>query len=71
MKDPIDMTTSPNTDPTSTWLSVPQIARRWCVANMTIYRMIKDNELKHMRVRNSFRVPLSEVLLHESEADRA
>lgn len=65
------MSTTPDNNPDSrTWLTVAEVANRWRVSKMTIYRMCQSGELKSMKVGRAFRIPLFEVHLHEGEADR-
>ena len=45
------------------YLSVKEVAQRWRVSHMTIYRLIAEGSLAHTRIGRQIRV-------EESEADR-
>ena len=45
--------------------TVAELAIRFRVSKMTIYRLIKDGELSAMRVGRSFRVPDAAVKAYE------
>lgn len=48
-------------------MKVHEVAARWRLSGMTIYRMIHDGTLPSVRVGRSFRIPESAVLAYEKE----
>lgn len=51
--------------PEPVFLTVDEIAARWRVSRMTVYRMIHAGDLPCMVLGKTFRVNLKAVLLHE------
>src|SRR5262249_27882173 len=49
----------------TTFLSPNGLADRWGVARRTIYEMLQDGRLAHMRVGRAVRIPLSTIEDHE------
>src|SRR5262245_17422468 len=49
----------------TTFLSPNGLADRWGVARRTIYKMLQDGRLAHMRVGRAVRIPLSTIEDHE------
>lgn len=43
------------------YMKVSEVAERWRVSKMTIYRLIEDGTLPVIRVGRSFRIALSDV----------
>lgn len=60
-------TTAPIPQQQQTWLSVKEIAARWRISKMTVYRMIDDGELTaHVFGRGRlFRISLADVEKYE------
>lgn len=48
---------------TTNYLSVKEVARRWRVSHMTIYRLLAEGSLEHTRIGRQIRID-------EAEADR-
>jgi excisionase family DNA binding protein len=42
-------------------LTVAEVAARWRVSKMTVYRLIHAGTLRCIKVRHNFRIPLSAV----------
>ena len=43
------------------FLTVNEVAARWRVSRMSIYRLIHDGELPHVRIGSAFRIPTEAV----------
>lgn len=52
-------------DSDETWLSVKEVAARWRVSRMKVYRMCESAELKSHRFGRSWRITLSDVQQYE------
>lgn len=46
-------------------LTVAEVAERWRVSKMTVYRMVHSGALRSMKVGRSFRIPASAVFEYE------
>ena len=53
--------TSPETSPTSKFLTVAEVAAMMRVSKMTVYRLVHGGELPAVRVGRSFRVTEEDV----------
>ena len=53
--------TSPETSPTSKFLTVAEVASMMRVSKMTVYRLVHNGELPAVRVGRSFRVTEDDV----------
>lgn len=48
------------------FLTVDEIAERWRVSRMTIYRMVESNELPHLKIGRSIRIRKDVVEWYEN-----
>lgn len=53
--------------PLKRFLTVPTVAEIWGVTTETIYRMIRNNKLPHMKIGSAIRVPVESVKAYEQE----
>lgn len=51
-------------------LTVADLAERWKVSKMTVYRLAHDGKLKHIKIGASFRFRPEDVEAYETEADK-
>jgi excisionase family DNA binding protein len=57
-----EMTSLPDRgEPTSTFLTVGEVARSLRVSNMTVYRLVNSGQLPAVRVGRSYRIADSDV----------
>lgn len=51
----------------NTILTVPELARRWKVHTVTIYRLLERRELPAFKIGKAWRIALSTVLAYEQQ----
>ena len=59
------MTNTPGPEPDPDWLTIAEIAKRWRVSKMTVYRTCEAKLLAFTRVGHQFRVHRSAVEAYE------
>lgn len=47
------------------WTTVAEVAKRWGVSRMTVYRMVNDGTLRHTRIGGQIRVHQDAVQEYE------
>ncbi|MCK4389554.1 MAG: helix-turn-helix domain-containing protein [Desulfobacterales bacterium] len=52
--------------PNKTYFRVDEIAKYFSVSKRTVYRLIESRKLKSVRIGNSLRIHVSEILRHEN-----
>jgi excisionase family DNA binding protein len=50
---------------TEEWMTVTEIAARWRVSRMTVYRLVEDGSLPSIRIGKQIRVTRRDVLAYE------
>jgi excisionase family DNA binding protein len=50
------------------YITVPELAKRWAISLAHAYRVVERHELPSMRIGHSIRVPLAAVEEHERRA---
>lgn len=52
-----------------TYMTVAEVADRWRVAKMTVYRLVESGDLRAIRIARNIRIPTSIVVQFERSAD--
>lgn len=53
------------------WTTVAEVAKRWGVSRMTVYRMVNDGTLRHTRIGGQIRVHQDAVQEYEERDEQA